>query len=193
MPDWRRKLRPAALPAALLAGGIAIGGLPGFIAGFAAALLGIDRLLDRLHGFAGFGMDDAGRRFDRLQRERRRRPSQCAYLPEDYGPAATAERRRLGVQPVAVESIAGTVDPHKAEAFDAEFRPPPYGRQRWAQMCHAVQAGAALPPISVYRYQGRHYVRDGHHRVSVARALGQADIDAEVTELGTGASPERRT
>ena len=187
MPDWRRRLRPAALPAALLAGGLALGGFPGFIAGFVGALLGIDRLLDRMHGFGGWGMDDAGRRFDRLQRERRRRPSQCAYLSEESGPAATAERRRLGVQPVAVESIVGTVDPHKAEAFDAAFRPPPYGRQRWSQMCHAVQAGAALPPISVYRYQGRHYVRDGHHRVSVARALEQADIDADVTVLGTGA------
>ena len=187
MPDWRRRLRPAALPAALLAGGLALGGFPGFIAGFVGALLGIDRLLDRMHGFGGWGMDDAGRRFDRLQRERRRRPSQCAYLSEESGPAATAERRRLGVQPVAVESIVGTVDPHKAEAFDAAFRPPPYGRQRWSQMCHAVQAGAALPPISVYRYQGRHYVRDGHHRVSVARALGANDIDAEVIELVTGA------
>jgi hypothetical protein len=192
VPDWRRRLRPAALPAALLAGGIAIGGIPGFIAGFVAALLGIDRLLDRLHGFGGVGIEDAGRRFDRLQRERRRRPSRCAYLPEDHGPAATAGRRRLGVQPVAVASIVGTVDPHKSEAFDAEFRPPPYGRQRWSQMCHAVQGGAALPPISVYRFQGRHYVRDGHHRVSVARALGQADIDADVTELGTGA-PGRGT
>ena len=66
MPDWRRRLRPAALPAALLAGGIALGGFPGFIAGFVAALLGIDRLLDRMHGYGGGGIDDAGRRFDRL-------------------------------------------------------------------------------------------------------------------------------
>lgn len=183
MPDWRRKLRPAALPAALLAGGIAIGGLPGFLAGFVAALLGIDRLLDRMHGFGSWGVDDAGRRFDRLARERRRRPSRCAYLPEDTGAAATAERRRLGVVPITVDSIVGTVDPHKAEAFDAEFRPPPYGRTRWSQMCHAVQVGAELPPISVYRFRGRHYVRDGHHRVSVARALGVTDIDADVTEL----------
>jgi len=180
-------MRPAALPAALLAGGIAIGGLPGFIAGFVAALLGIDRLLDRMHGFGSFGIEDAGRRFDRLQRERRRRPSHCAYLPEDSGPAATAERHRLGVQPIAVDSIVGTVDSHKAEAFDAEFRPPAYGRQRWSQMCHAVQGGSTLPPISVYRFEGRHYVRDGHHRVSVARALGQTDIDAEVTGLTTRA------
>ena len=187
MPAWRRRLRPAALPAALLAGGIALGGVPGFIAGFVAALLGIDRLLDRLHGYGSAGIEDAGRRFDRLARERRRRPSRLAYLAEDVGPAATAKRVRLGVQPIPVASIAGTVDPHKAEAFDAEFRPPPYGRARWSQMCHAVQIGTALPPISVYRFEGRHYVRDGHHRVSVARALEQADIDADVTVLSTGA------
>ena len=189
MPEWRRKLRPAALPAALLAGGIAIGGLPGFLAGFVAALLGIDRLLNRMHGFGGWGMDDAGRRFDRLARERRRHPSRCAYLPEDTGPAATAKRRRLGVLPIEVSSIVGTVDPHKAEAFDAEFRPAPYAKVRWSQMCHAVQTGAELSPISVYRLDGRHYVRDGHHRVSVARALGAEDIDADVTELTTGAEP----
>jgi hypothetical protein len=50
-------------------------------------------------------------------------------------------------------------------------------------MYHAIDAGAALPPISVYRLDGDHYVRDGHHRVSVARARGATDIDAEVTEL----------
>ena len=91
------RLRPAALPAALLAGGIALGGFPGFLAGFVAALLGIDRLLDRMHGFGGWGMDDAGRRFDRLARERRRHPSRCAYLPEDTGPGGDGEAARLGV------------------------------------------------------------------------------------------------
>jgi hypothetical protein len=166
-----------------MAVGVAIGGIPGFMAAFVAALLGIDRLLNRLHGFGGWGMDAAERRFDRLVRERGRRASRLSYMAEDVGPAATASRRRLGVVPIAVDSIVGTVDPHKAEAFDAEFRPPSYSRGRWSQMYHAVDAGSALPPISVYRLEGDHYVRDGHHRVSVARARGATDIDAEVTEL----------
>jgi hypothetical protein len=179
--SWPNRLRPAALPAVLLAGGIAVGGIPGFLAGFIAALLGIDRVLDRMHGFAGSSVGEAERRFDRDSR--RRRPEPLEYLPEETGWAATAERRHLGVVTIAVDSIVGTVDPHKAEAFDADFCPPAYSRTRWAQMCHAVERGGTLPPISVYRARGRHYVRDGHHRVSVARALDAGDIDAEVVEL----------
>jgi hypothetical protein len=41
----------------------------------------------------------------------------------------------------------------------------------------------SLPPVSVFRIGEEHYVRDGHHRVSVARALGETSIDAEVVEL----------
>jgi hypothetical protein len=179
VPEWRRRLRSAALPATLVAGGAAFGGIPGFVAAFAGALLGIDRLLDRMPGFGGTALADAERRFDALVRERRRRPSRLRYLPEDAGVTG----RLRGVEPIPLDSIVGTVDPHKAEAFDGEFRPPHYSRGRWSQMLHAVDQGAALPPISVYRLGNEHYVRDGHHRVSIARARGAADIDAEVTDL----------
>jgi len=155
------------------------GGVPGFVAAFAGALLGVDRVLDRMHGFGGTALADAERRFDSLARERRRHPSRLRYLHEEAGVSG----RFRGVEPIALSSIVGTVDPHKAEAFDAEFRPPHYSRGRWSQMLHAVDQGAALPPISVYRLAADHYVRDGHHRVSVARARGAADIDAEVTEI----------
>ena len=50
-------------------------------------------------------------------------------------------------------------------------------------MCIAARRGTPLPPISVYRAGREHFVRDGHHRVSVARALGADSIDAEVVEL----------
>jgi hypothetical protein len=77
----------------------------------------------------------------------------------------------------------GTTDHHKAVAFDGEFRPPEWSRGRWTQMYLAAERGASFPPISVYRVDGRHYLRDGHHRVSVARATGAVAIEATVVEL----------
>jgi hypothetical protein len=51
-----------------------------------------------------------------------------------------------------------------------------------------------MPPIDVYRIGDMHFVKDGHHRVSVARALGHKDINAYVTEVLTqvGANREIR-
>ena len=45
--------------------------------------------------------------------------------------------------------------------------------------------GQAMPPIDVYRIGDMHFVKDGHHRVSVAHALGYRDINAYVTEVLT--------
>jgi ParB-like chromosome segregation protein Spo0J len=47
----------------------------------------------------------------------------------------------------------------------------------------ASRRGASIPPISVFRLGEQHFVDDGHHRVSVAQALGMKSIDAEVVEL----------
>jgi hypothetical protein len=116
-------------------------------------------------------------------RLRRQAPDHLAYLAVDVGWAAVAQRRRLGVQPIEVDSIVGSVDGPKATAFDRAFRPPAWSRGRWTQMCLAARRGTAMPPIAVYRVGREHYVRDGHHRVSVARVLGAHTIDAHVVEL----------
>ena len=118
-----------------------------------------------------------------MRRVRREPADELTYLPVDAGWAAVARRRRLGVQTIALDSIVGTVDSHKAVAFDRAFRPPQWSRGRWTQMCLAARRGTALPPIAVYRAGHEHYVRDGHHRVSVSRALGAISIDADVVEL----------
>jgi hypothetical protein len=89
----------------------------------------------------------------------------------------------LGTVSIPVDSIVGTVDRHKAATFDSSFRPPGFSRGRWTLMYRAARRGAELPPIDVYRVGAQHYVRDGHHRVSVARALGVDAIDAVVVEL----------
>lgn len=165
------------LPVGLAGGAVLAGGVPGFLLGFTAALLAIDRLLD----LGGAKTIDAEHAFKRVTR---RRDSGLDYLPDDTGWAATAPRRRLGLQTIAVDSITGTTDPHKAEAFDRALRPPDWSRGRWTQLYLAAQRGTPLPPVSVYRVGDKHYLRDGHHRASVARALGADCIEAQVVELG---------
>ena len=158
-------------------------------------------LLDRVIRFTGASRLEAEHRFVRLGRERRlverkrrlrRQPrdgDELGYLAMDTGWAASAQRHARGVQPIAIESIVGTVDAQKASAFDRSFRPPSWSQGRWTLMCLAAQRGAQLPPISVYRVGNEHFVRDGHHRVSVARALGGAAIDAHVVELAPRRAP----
>jgi hypothetical protein len=48
-----------------------------------------------------------------------------------------------------------------------------------------MRRGEPMPPIDVYRVGDAYFVKDGHHRVSVARALGRHDIDARVTDVVT--------
>ena len=182
-----RWLRFGLAPALLVVAAIVLGGVAGILLGFLAGLLVTDRVLDRLIGGTGFEWLDADRRYQRIARQRRRaHDPPLEYLADDSGWAATAQRRRLGVQAIALDSVVGTSDRHKAEAFDGGFRPPEFSRGRWTLLYLAAQRGTTLPPIAVYRVGGEHYVRDGHHRVSVAKALGADVIDADVVELRRG-------
>jgi nucleotide-binding universal stress UspA family protein len=54
-------------------------------------------------------------------------------------------------------------------------------RERWAKVKSAVTSMAGLPPIDVYQIGDAYFVRDGNHRVSVARDLGATHIQAYVT------------
>lgn len=114
---------------------------------------------------------------------RRRGPSRLACLDQALRGAQLANRYPVGVRAIPLASIVGTVEPAKAEDFDNRFRPPLSSRQRWERLWVAGRRGAPLPPISVFRVGEQHFVGDGHHRVSVAHALGMAAIDAEVVEL----------
>jgi hypothetical protein len=101
--------------------------------------------------------------------------------------------RRLGLKVIPLDSVVGTVD--RSREFDRAFRPTsPRVRERWQRINLAQRKGEALPPIDVYRIGDMHFVKDGHHRVSVARALGHRDIEAYVTEVQTevGANREIR-
>jgi hypothetical protein len=133
---------------------------------------------------AAFARQRRQRRRERVLGWLRRRCTSLASLDEALGSAPPSVRRRAGVQAVPLESVVGTAEPTKARVFDRRFRAPESSRMRWERLWMAGRRGAALPPISVFRVGDRHFVDDGHHRVSVAHALGMAAIDAEVTELG---------
>ena len=92
--------------------------------------------------------------------------------------------RSLGLQVIPLDDIVGSVD--KVRDFDRRFRPTSdRSRQRWERMALRTRKGESYPPIDVYKLGNLYFVRDGHHRVSVARALGTRQIEAYVTEIDT--------
>jgi hypothetical protein len=92
--------------------------------------------------------------------------------------------QELGLQVVALDTIVGTTD--RLSGFDRQFRPTSGRvRGRWERIAAALHRGDPRPPISLDRVGEAHFVRVGHHRVSVARALGWRVMDAYVTDVRT--------
>ena len=92
--------------------------------------------------------------------------------------------RDLGVRTIPLDSIVGTVD--RVRSFDRSFRPASERvRGRWERIAAARRRGVEMPPIDVFRIGDMHFVSDGHHRVSVARAFGETTIEARVREVQT--------
>jgi hypothetical protein len=113
-------------------------------------------------------------------------------LPFDEVVAALGRvgERDLGIQLVPLDLVVGTVD--RTTGFDREFRPTSSRvRGRWERIAAAMRRGDELPPILLYKIGEVYFVRDGHHRVSVARALGVAQLDAFVTEVLTKVGADR--
>jgi hypothetical protein len=150
------------------------------------------------------GLPSADAQFDFGRARRRRMLSSLAtrlrgepgdvnvILPFDEVVAALGRRgeRRLGLETILLDSIVGTVD--RQREFDRRFRPTSGRvRPRWERINVAQRRGDAMPPIDVYRIGELHFVKDGHHRVSVARALGYKDINAYVTEVLTEVGADR--
>jgi hypothetical protein len=145
---------------------------------------------------SGFPESDAQSDFSRARRARllaeigrrlRREPDDVALmLPfeevvEALGRTGQSDH---GLQVVPLDAVVGTVD--RGVDFDRGFRPTSARlRSRWERIASAQRRGEALPPVSLYKVGDLYFVRDGHHRVSVAKSLGRTDIDAYVTEVTT--------
>jgi hypothetical protein len=140
-----------------------------------------------------FGRARRRRAMARVAAALRREPSDIdVILPFEEVVDALGRRgeKRLGLETIDLDSIVGTVD--RQREFDRSFRPTSSRvRPRWERIAEATRKGKAMPPIDVYRIGELHFVKDGHHRVSVARELGWDKIDAYVTEVVTELGAER--
>jgi hypothetical protein len=145
---------------------------------------------------SGFPESDAQSDFSRARRSRlladigrrlRREPDDVALmLPFEEVVEALGRigQHDVGLEVVPLDAIVGTVD--RAVDFDRGFRPTSARlRSRWERIASAQRRGESLPPVSLYKIGDLYFVRDGHHRVSVAKSLGRDDIDAYVTEVTT--------
>ena len=85
-----------------------------------------------------------------------------------------------GTRTVPIHQIRGSLG--RCEDFDTNFNPAKsHSQWRWLNIATARQKGVALPLVDLIQVGDTYFVQDGHHRISVAKAWGQASIDAQVT------------
>lgn len=94
------------------------------------------------------------------------------------------EKSRKYLENIPLDAIVGSVS--RYHDFTRTFLPKestnPY---RWARVMAETMGLTGLPPIEVYKLGEVYFVKDGNHRVSVARQLGNQTIQGYVTEVKT--------
>ncbi len=100
-----------------------------------------------------------------------------------------------GVREVPLDAIVGSLG--REREFTRAFLPrAEASRKRWERVKALAEGPIGFPPVELYQVGEAYFVVDGHHRVSVARAMGLAAIEARVEEflspvpLSAGASVE---
>ena len=94
----------------------------------------------------------------------------------------TTEQSQLDAETrlVPIDQILGSEG--RCGDFDHDFYPlHDRNRGRWLRIAAARRRGTLLPPVDLVQVGDFYFVQDGHHRISVSRALGQPDIEARVT------------
>jgi hypothetical protein len=109
------------------------------------------------------------------------RHADCLLALSEVEEACNVQARcYAGIRNVAISQIHGSEG--RCNDFDGGFNPiQDHCMSRWLRVAAAREQGTVLPPVVLVQVGDVYFVRDGHHRISVARALGQLDIEAEVT------------
>jgi hypothetical protein len=89
-----------------------------------------------------------------------------------------------GLQEVELDKIVGSVGRYRD--FTRTFLPKSdRSEERWRRVDAVTHDLMGVPPIEVYKVGDVYFVRDGNHRVSVARIHGSKTIEAYVIEFKT--------
>jgi hypothetical protein len=89
--------------------------------------------------------------------------------------------RHLGPKSIRISEINGSEG--RCQDFDRQFNPiTTHNRNRWNGIAAAYKRQVPLPAVDLLKIGDTYVVRDGHHRISVTKALGGEFIDANVTE-----------
>lgn len=114
-----------------------------------------------------------------------RRPNELLSFEEVKRSLKVFGQNYRGVQTVPVAQIIGSAT-LRYHDFDRAFLPTQtFTKARWRRVDEAYYEDVNLPPVQLYQIGEVYFVRDGHHRVSVARERGQEFIEAEVIEVKT--------
>jgi hypothetical protein len=87
-----------------------------------------------------------------------------------------------GIQEVPLDRIVGSLG--REREFTREFLPRHESlRKRWQEVQDLAEGPAGFPPVELYYVHDVYFVVDGHHRISVVRAMGAQTIEARVKEF----------
>lgn len=110
------------------------------------------------------------------------RKNNLLSLREALRAQQVTNRRHIGCLLVPLANIVGSEQ--RSLEFDRAFLPrQTRTKDRWLRIDTAYHQGITLPPVELIKVDCVYFVRDGNHRVSVARMQGQEFIDACVTEV----------
>lgn len=119
-------------------------------------------------------------KFHRVNNTLKRKSTRLLVQTGDHY-AICPNQHYAGHKSVPINRIRGSEG--RTEDFDDAFYPlHDRLRNRWLSVAFVRLAGQDLPPVELIHNGGVYFVRDGHHRISVAKALGEAYIDAEVID-----------
>ena len=109
-----------------------------------------------------------------------RQPHRLLNLADVEATQKISSRSYAGIRTVPICQIQGSES--RYNEFDLDFYPlQQRTKERWLRLAAAWYQGETIPPVELIQVGHVYFVRDGHHRLSIVRMLGQQAIEAEVT------------